>query len=138
MPAITWSDEMAVGHARIDQTHQEFVALLVDVEAALQAPQAELLARLDTFAEHTVAHFAQEEAWMLELGFAPDTCHFFQHQQVLEVVAAVRKRLLEQGDVETVGLMVRGLVPWFTHHASNLDAPLAEALALRDGAATAA
>mgnify|MGYP000435094547 CR=1 FL=1 len=108
------------------------------MEAALAAPVAELTQRLDTFAAHTVAHFAQEEAWMLELGFAPETCHFFQHKQVLEVVAAVRKRLVEQGDVDTVSLMVRGLAPWFTTHAATLDAPLAEALALRDGTTAAA
>ena len=138
MPAITWTPELAVGHTRIDDTHREFVGLLCDVESALTAPVAELTQRLDAFAAHTVAHFAQEEAWMLELGFAPDTCHFFQHKQVLEVVAAVQKRLAEQGDVATVSLLVKGLVPWFTHHASNLDAPLAEALALREGASTAA
>lgn len=137
MAALTWSDALAVGHARIDDTHREFVALLAEVEAALQAPLTELAERLAAFAAHTAAHFAQEEAWMLELGFAPETCHFFQHRQVLEVVTLVQKRLAEQADTESVSLLVRGLVPWFTTHAASLDAPLAEALALRDARPTA-
>ena len=138
MPALTWTDDLAVGHTTIDDTHREFVAMLCEVEAALTGPVDLLTERLDAFAAHTVAHFAQEERWMVELGFPTETCHFFQHRQVLEVVQAVQKRLAEQGDVEIVGQLVQGLVPWFTGHAANLDAPLAEALALRDGSAAPA
>lgn len=137
MTALTWTDALAVGHAQIDQTHREFVELLGELDEALAAPAGPVAECLAAFAEHTQAHFAQEEAWMLELGYEADTCHFFQHKQVLQVVQAVQQRWLEQADRAIVALLVKELGPWFEAHAANLDAPLAEALQLKAQAAPA-
>jgi hemerythrin-like metal-binding protein len=125
MAAITWTETLALQQPRMDTTHREFVDLLNAVEAALPESLEVLRAALDTFVAHTVAHFAQEDAWMAQLGFAAENCHGSQHQQVLEVVQEVQRRLHSEGNVALVRQLVPGLAQWFPVHAQSMDAALA-------------
>jgi hemerythrin-like metal-binding protein len=125
MAAITWSEALALQQPRMDTTHREFVDLVCQLEAALDRTPAELDAVMDNLVRHTEAHFAQEESWMAQIGFAPQNCHTFQHASVLELLREVRRRLQEEGDVATVRALVPGLVEWFPVHAQSMDAALA-------------
>lgn len=125
MPALTWTATLALGQPRMDETHREFVDLLAQVEAALDAPVVELQARLDHFIAHTEAHFGQEERWMAAIGFAEENCHALHHANVLGVLREVRRRLADDGDVRTVKLMVPEMAQWFPIHAQSMDAALA-------------
>lgn len=131
MAALTWNDALALQQPHMDHTHREFVALLSDVEAAVEGPQDELAERYALFLEHTEAHFAQEERWMAAIGFASENCHTYQHGHVLQVLREVQRRLLEEGDVSTVHLLVLELAQWFPTHAQSMDAALAETMAER-------
>jgi len=128
MAVITWNETLALHQPRMDQTHHEFVDLLCEVEAALDADTAALTATLATFVEHTDAHFAQEDRWMTSCGFAAENCHTFQHAHVMQVLREVQRRLVEDADVATVRLLVPELAQWFPSHAQNMDAPLAETM----------
>ena len=113
MAAITWTETLALQQPRMDTTHREFVDLLNAVELALDGPVDALKAALDRFTEHTVEHFAQEDAWMAQLGFATENCHGFQHQSVLQVVQEVQRRLhADAADVALVRDLVPGLAQW--------------------------
>jgi len=126
MAAITWTETLALQQPRMDTTHREFVDLLNTLEQALEGPLDALKAALDRFTEHTVAHFAQEDAWMAQLGFATENCHGFQHQSVLQVVQEVQRRLhADAADVSLVRELVPGLAQWFPIHAQSMDAALA-------------
>lgn len=125
MAAITWTETLALQQPQMDTTHREFVDLLNGVEVALAGNVEALQAALDVFVDHTVAHFAQEDAWMARLGFAGENCHGLQHQQVLEVVKEVQRRLHEEGNVGLVRELVPGLAQWFPIHAQSMDAALA-------------
>ncbi len=131
MAALTWNEALALQQPRMDHTHREFVELLAGVEEALALERAELADRLAGLLVHTEQHFAQEERWMASLGFAPQNCHAFQHAHVLEVLRAVQRKLADEGDVETVRLLVEGLAPWFVGHAQNMDAALAQTMVER-------
>lgn len=128
MAAITWNETLALHQPRMDQTHREFVDLLCEVEAALEAGPAQLAERLAAFVEHTDAHFAQEDRWMASCGFAPENCHSFQHSHVMQVLREVQRCLVQEADVATVRLLVPELAQWFPSHAQNMDAPLAETM----------
>lgn len=117
---LAWSDELVLGDARTDTTHQEFIDM-VNATASCAADQQ--LPQFQALLAHTVEHFAQEERWMLACGIAPDFCHFGQHNSVLEVMREVERRAL-LGDTELINNMIEALVEWFPMHASSMDAGL--------------
>ena len=126
MTALTWSEALALQQPRMDQTHREFIDLLqglADAQADEQADFAPLLAGLQA---HTEAHFAQEERWMADIGFAPENCHSFQHAHVLQVLREVQRVLGEDGNTGLVRTLVDELARWFVGHAQMMDAALAD------------
>ncbi len=117
---LSWTEELVLGDARTDHTHQEFIAL---VNATTAAPLERKLAVYQELLAHTVEHFAQEERWMLACGIQPDFCHFGQHASVLQVMQEVERRALN-GEMEYIGSMIEALVEWFPSHANSMDAGL--------------
>ena len=131
MSALTWNEALVLHQPQIDATHREFVELLGGVEAALDADAATLGRALDGFITHTEAHFSQENDWMLRVGFGQGHCHGSEHDQILQLMHEVRRRLQTQGDVRVVRALVPALAQWFPIHASSMDAGLAEVMIAR-------
>jgi len=130
MTALTWTEQLALQHAQMDLTHQEFVSLLAAADAAL-APgeESRLLAAFADLVAHTVEHFGQEDRWMAATGFAPQNCHAYQHQAVLEVMQECERRArADTPDFEPLRIAVRELANWFPQHALSMDAALAQHL----------
>jgi hemerythrin-like metal-binding protein len=125
MTALAWSEALALKQPRMDQTHREFVDLLQGLGAAHAAGVTEVDALLEDLLTHTEAHFAQEERWMADIGFAPQNCHSMQHAQVLKVLTEVRRVLADDGDRAVIGVLVEELGQWFVAHAQMMDAALA-------------
>jgi len=121
---LDWTAELSVGDARMDDTHEEFVNMLNQL---LATPPNEQLPLYRSFIEHTVAHFAQEERWMLATGFAADNCHAGQHVTILETMNAVLEHS-EKGDADIIKRMALALVEWFPQHTASMDAGLAQHL----------
>ncbi|QXZ08893.1 hemerythrin [Comamonas sp. Y33R10-2] len=121
MASLEWNASLIVDFPVMDEVHEEFVALLAQVEAA---GDEQLRALWDVLIAHTQHHFDQEDRWMQATGFAPGNCHSQQHKVVLAVMreGAVKA---EQGDLSTIRHMASELGPWFSHHAQNMDASLA-------------
>jgi hemerythrin len=129
MPTLEWTDSLALAQPHMDATHLEFVQCLAALEtAALAAPvdAAALGQALAALQSHTEAHFAQEGAWMAQLGFDADNCHGQQHQGVLEVVQEVTRRHASQPDAALAMNVVKALAQWFPGHAAGPDAALAQ------------
>ncbi len=118
---IEWNETLELGVEDMDATHREFVERL---NALAEAADAELLAGLEAFIDHTVEHFAQEERWMESTGFPPLHCHRGEHEGVLGVMREVRD-YVSKGRPELGRVLVRELAPWFRHHAATMDAMLA-------------
>ncbi len=121
MPTLTWSDQLALGVAHMDQTHREFVALLARAE---DAADPELLKTWEAVVEHTRGHFGAEDRAMLATRFAASNCHTTHHKMVLEVMEH-GLALGGQGDLAPIRQMTRELATWFVHHADTMDAALA-------------
>ena len=122
---LSWSEELVLGDARTDHTHQEFIDL---VNATTAAAPEEKLTAYRSLLDHTVEHFAQEERWMSACGIPADFCHFGQHSSVLEVMKEVERRALG-GEMAYIDSMIEALVEWFPQHASSMDAGLVSYLA---------
>ena len=52
MTALTWNETLALNHAQMDRTHEEFVDLLAACAAALPGPDADLLRAFDQLTQH--------------------------------------------------------------------------------------
>lgn len=122
IPPLAWSDELVTGDARLDETHVEFVTQLAQLRAL---PHDQQLEPYRALLAHTVEHFAQEDRWMVAVGFAEDNCHATQHRQILETMRAVEAHFL-QGDDEIIDRMAAALAEWFPMHAQTMDAGLAQ------------
>lgn len=125
MPTLVWSEALALQQPEMDRTHQEFVDLLAHTEAALTAEPDLLLERFAELLQHTVEHFAREDGWMAATGFAPENCHGFQHQAVLNVMREVDRLAREEGNFAPLTRAVAELAIWFPEHARSMDAALA-------------
>lgn len=121
VPALEWSDSLAVGNARMDDTHAEFVDMVARLRAA---PAADQLALYRELLAHTVEHFEREDRWMQATGFAADNCHSGQHATVLDTMRKVESHYLE-GDTDILIRMAEALAEWFPQHTQNMDAGLA-------------
>ena len=91
---IPWQDKWTLNHPKMDETHHEFIA---EINHMLAVPDSEMLAAVDRFIEHTVAHFEQERVWMESTNFPPKGCHIGEHDRVLAIVKQVRQ-MVEGGD----------------------------------------
>lgn len=117
---LAWSDELVLGDARTDTTHQEFIDL---VNATTASDATQKLPKYQALLAHTVEHFAQEERWMQACGVQPDFCHFGQHSSVLEVMREVERRATG-GEIAYIDSMIEALVEWFPQHAQSMDTGL--------------
>lgn len=124
MPLLEWSAALELGQPAMDATHRDFVGLLNRLD---EATDAEMLARLDAFIAHTEEHFGQEEAWMEQAAFPPLACHRGEHENVLEVMREVRRRVAV-GELHYARTLAAALAEWFPLHASTMDAMLAQFL----------
>jgi hemerythrin-like metal-binding protein len=121
MPALPWSEGLALGLSFMDDTHKEFVELLARAEAA---DDAALPAAWEELVAHTADHFGREDEWMLATGFAQGNCHSTHHKVVLQVLREGLARAAA-GDLAPAREMARELAVWFPQHAQTMDAALA-------------
>jgi len=128
---LRWSEALALQHPQLDETHEEFVDLLVGLQVLLDNG-ADPLPHFAALLAHTVQHFAMEERWMAATGFAPENCHSRQHAMVLDVMRQVQVHALSQPGPDALQPM-RELLPelmhWFPAHAEMMDAALVHHMA---------
>jgi len=130
---MEWTNELALGNERMDDTHREFVAL---VNALSDAADAGMVAALDTLIRHTDEHFGQEELWMAQSEFPPTHCHLEEHAGVLGAMREARTYVSE-GKYQVGQVLARELEPWFRQHAATMDTMLAQWLSSRSVDASA-
>jgi hemerythrin len=116
-----WTDEFKLGFNPIDDTHQEFVAL---VQAMLSVGDAEFLAVFYRFADHARRHFEQEKEWMSSGDFHAKACHVEEHDKVLASLRQAQP-LIEQGCIDIGRSLAKALAEWFPGHADHMDSALA-------------
>ena len=120
MAVIEWKDQLAIDQGIMDDTHREFVDLLMRVA---NAPDENMASVIDEFIHHTEDHFAQEERWMESLEFPPLSCHRNEHQGVLQIAHEVRSRVAN-GETRFGKVLAEAVFEWFENHAASMDTVL--------------
>ena len=111
-----------LGVTSMDETHQEFIALINDMADCDKPNFIILFKRL---VEHTEAHFTAENRLMKETNFPAIREHMDEHLRVLGELNRLAERV-------TTGLIMLGrayvkaqLPGWFDLHAQTMDSALA-------------
>lgn len=124
---LAWTDALLLGHAAMDRTHREFVAV---VQALRAGADAELAAGLRAFIVHAQAHFGEEDEAMAASAFPAADCHADEHATVLRSAHEVLARV-EAGDAAIGREFAAELARWFPSHVAHLDSALAHWLVKR-------
>ncbi|MDP9650685.1 bacteriohemerythrin [Paraburkholderia caledonica] len=124
MDAVTrleWGDCSSVGHASIDETHEEFATL---VNAMLDADRARIPSLMEDLHRHIEEHFGLEHQLMERFDFPARECHVEEHDKVLASVREVRT-LVATGNTEIAVELAVALANWFPGHSDYMDSALA-------------
>lgn len=121
MALLEWSDALVLDVPAMDDTHEEFVELLAQVDAATDDI---LLHAWEVLIAHTDDHFGREDQWMRATGFSAANCHTTQHRVVLSVMREGAQQGAA-GRLDVIRHMARELAAWFVQHAQSMDAGLA-------------
>lgn len=119
-----------LGAQAMDHVHGEFIAL---INAMAEADQARFLQMFEHLVDHTVAHFDQEDRWMIEIRFPALQEHRSDHRRVLSDLGAIGRRST-RGKLAMGRAYVRDYLPaWFAVHAVTMDSALAAHLNANPG-----
>lgn len=119
---LEWSSAMLLGHAPIDDAHEEFVEVVMALRGCTQQTA---LVCLQAVQAHLLSHFATEHEWMKKTDFPAMECHLDEHQKVLDAVQQVNA-LAAVGEVglSDVRRLAQALIDWFPGHADYMDSAL--------------
>jgi hemerythrin len=119
---IDWSDELSVGIEEIDEQHKVLLRLINQMHTAIHKRHGSeavstILAEL---IEYTRIHFAVEESLMRILNYSGYAEHHDQHQELLEHVIQLQKKLASGKTAISFELM-HFLKKWLTRHILEED-----------------
>ena len=125
MSLITWRDEFSVGVAAVDHEHREMIALINELDQAMQsdASQAAVVQALGEIYARISAHFALEEKTMRAARYTHFATHKQDHEQLLDELLDVIDSVDDDGRYDRADLS-RNLERWFSDHFRTHDAKL--------------
>lgn len=135
MTVLAWDPvRFDVGVARMNAAHQGLVALMnaIHDRATAGAAKAELEGLFGKLAQATVAHFADEEAYMASIGFADLKTHKQIHARLLADFTT-HKAAFDAGDGKVDKAFFDFLSLWLRSHICHLDTRYGKNLARKAG-----
>jgi hemerythrin len=120
MAAISWTEELSVGVAELDDQHKRLVDL-INVLAGPQLPPDQLAEAAQATVEYAARHFNDEESHILDA--APELVgeHFELHARFIEVAYDFLHRLAEGRADGLQAEMFAYLSDWLIHHIRDED-----------------
>ncbi|MGI9387775.1 MAG: bacteriohemerythrin [Methyloligellaceae bacterium] len=126
MTLIEWRKEFETGVAEVDHEHQELVALINDLHAALgeNVEQEQITAFLgDVFAKIS-AHFALEETVMRKHDYDQYADHKADHEKLLDDLRDIMDDFESGEQVDYRDALGTAVRDWFVNHFKTKDARL--------------
>ena len=125
--SMTWSEDLAIGVAQIDQQHRElFRRFEMVLEACRQGQGRSRLVELHQFlADYAERHFADEETLMRVKGYPRLAEHMAQHAKFRAQMASLNAILTVQGP--SIALLVetnQKVMHWLVEHIRKTDRAL--------------
>ena len=126
---IAWDEDLLTGNALVDMQHQKIFERLSDIVQSCEdgSDIANLEDTLEFLVNHTIRHFADEEALLLEYGYPDFESHKNMHSEFKESVDSFVQRFKESGSsAELSGDVNRVVVRWLVNHIQNDDKKISE------------
>jgi hemerythrin-like metal-binding protein len=111
-----------LGVEDMDNTHRSFADLVNQLGESGKPEFIKLFAEL---AEHTQAHFEQENQWMKESGFPAIREHMDEHQRVLGEMNRFAQKVATGSIMMGKAYVTQQLPQWFDLHGKTMDSALA-------------
>ena len=129
-----WKDVYSIGDDTIDEQHrglfayvENLIRTLMEDDLAEEAYQAHISMSLAYMKNYAVKHFADEEAYAIEIGFADAAAHKEMHEAFKLDVAAYEAELVEsEFDKRAVKKFLTFVLEWLIHHVGYEDRKLAK------------
>ncbi len=122
MPLMNWDNSLDVGVAKMNDEHQQILALMNQIYDARESGQKgpEVLHLVDRLGEVTIAHFRDEEAYMEETGYPGITSHKLIHKDLLNKFTGFATEIRAKGG-EVPEKFLTFLKLWLTAHIRGID-----------------
>lgn len=125
MTLIEWKPEFSVGNDSVDHEHRELIILINSLHAGIRegAGRDNVAAVLGEIYAQIAAHFALEEKFMRDAGYADFAPHKEDHESLLDQLADIIYEVEGGGGFAEDDLSSR-LNRWFSEHFRTHDARL--------------
>lgn len=121
MAYIVWKDSFMVGVHEMDKQHEQFVAYVNELHAALESGGVEsvLVAIHDKLTVYIQSHFAAEEALLNSFNCPILDTQKIQHAYFVSELNFMKNLLMD--DIQKAQNTLLFLKDWFLHHIMTED-----------------
>jgi hemerythrin len=123
MPLMKWTDKLSVGVAALDEDHKKLVGMLNELFDGMQAGRGkeQVGKTLDGLVSYTKVHFAREEKFFAQTGYAASVEHKKEHDDLTKQVIDVQQKY-KAGATTTLSLEVMNFLKnWLINHIQGSD-----------------
>jgi hemerythrin len=117
---LMWVDALALGDPFLDTQHRELIERIAKVPERSCDGDAELL---QSVFDYATTHFAEEEAFMAQIGFPGLDAHRKVHKKLMRLLASYHRDFLAgQSDLAT---FKQFMITWIKDHILVMDREIA-------------
>lgn len=123
MPLMTWTDKLSVGVGVLDEDHKRLVGLLNELYDAMQSGRGrDALGRiLNELIKYTQMHFAREERFFTQTGYAESRVHKQEHDSLTGQVLEVQRKYAAEPSAALSVDVLQFLKNWLINHIQGSD-----------------
>jgi hemerythrin len=124
---IQWNESLATGHSVVDRDHQQLIASLNELDAALKSGVGKdrIVAQIAFLNEYARGHFAREEVHMQRVGCPAYADNCREHKLFVARLDGWVARLKTEGATTSLVLEVyRDTSAWIGGHILKTDCRL--------------
>lgn len=133
MGTLHWDQSYSVNIAELDLQHERLFRTVAELESALEKGGADTLINeiLEKVVEHTIDHFATEEALMEEHGFPGLAAHCNEHSMLSQKLTQFNLSHMA-GRPDVPAALLDFLQTWLREHIVKSDKQYGEFLSARE------
>ena len=125
MPLIQWTNDFSVGHPDLDAQHKVWISIYNEAHDRMMDPddtslETTGLDALGRMRDYTRTHFAFEEAYMEQIGYADLENHKMIHDRFAKKIDAFIYDM-ESGKFILNSEVIKRIENWLMHHILKED-----------------